>query len=287
MILPRNGRIVVIDDKFEEQAFPLLKTLYRNGFSAMYFSGEQIELPTNPLSDVRTIFLDMELIEAADNNSKAAFTANTLSHIVDISGHFFYFIILWATHTELTNYFWRYIYENPECKCNFITIELNKALCAANNYDITFIESEITQTLQSKKGYLFLANWENVINKSANDSICELLSLLEDEEDIDKKLLRIIKNLAIAYAGDYVKDTTGQIVKNAMLAFNSIYKDSLERNTIDVSDDGFDFNGVGEIQNKKIKAAINSKLLLCTNSLNPKPGNIYLETKKISSITVP
>lgn len=278
MILPRNGRTVVIDDNFEIHAFPLLKALYKNGFSSMYFSGERTELPGNPMDDVRVIFLDMELIRPADDNTKAAFTAKTLSKIIDLSANTFYFIIIWATHLELINYFWRYVDENPERNCNFVTIKLDKALCAANNFDISFIESEINSKLQSNKGYLFLANWENVINKSANDSICELLSLLEDEKDIDQKLLRIIKNLAIAYEGDHVNNTSGQIVKNAMLAFNSIYKDSLERNTIDVSDDGFDFNGVGEIQNKKIKAAINSKLLLCNNSLNPKPGNIYLET---------
>jgi len=43
MLLPRNGRIVVIDDK-PEDALPLLKSLWKNGFGAIHFSGKREEL---------------------------------------------------------------------------------------------------------------------------------------------------------------------------------------------------------------------------------------------------
>ena len=279
MILPRNGQIAVIDDQTEEEALPLLKALFKDGFSALYFSGQPAELPEEPLKNIRVVFLDLELTPGTDVQTKAAATANILSRVIDISTTSFYFLIIWATHDELIKPFWRYIETNPNYKCAFLTVSLNKSECSAKDYDISFIRDEIKKKLEGNDGFMFLVNWENVINKSANDSIRELLSLLKNDGDINKKLLRIIKNLAIAYAGNHINDATGQVVKNAMLAFNSIYKDSLESNTIDVSDDGFDFNGVGEIQDKNIKAAINSKLLLCNNSLNPKPGNVYLETR--------
>lgn len=277
MILPKNGRIVVIDDKTEEEAMPLLKALNKNGFSAMYFSGNKKELPSKPFNDVRVVFLDMELVEGSDEKAKGATTAKVLSSIIDTSIYTIYLLIIWARHEELLKYFWKYLNTGATYNCVFKTVSLNKEECSANDYDISYIENEINQKLLDCHGFRFLFNWENIVHQSSNDSIYDLLALLENGGEIENKLLRIIKNLAIAYAGDHVNDITGQIVKNAMLAFNSVYKDSLESNTMDVQDNGFDFNGITVIQNKKLKAAINSKLLLCNNSLNPKPGNVYLE----------
>ena len=86
MLLPKNGRIVVIDDKYEE-ALPLLRSIWQNGFAAIYFNGERKYLPQAPLDDVRVIFLDMELetggYTGSDNKTKAATTARVLKSIIN------------------------------------------------------------------------------------------------------------------------------------------------------------------------------------------------------------
>ncbi len=277
MILPKNGRIAVIDDKTEEHALPLLKALFKEGFSAVYFSGESSELPIVQLKDIRVVFLDMELVPGPNDQSKAAATARILSQIIDVTTTRFYFLIIWATHNELLEPFWRYIKEGTDYKCSFLTVYLDKGACKANGYDISFIKQEIENKIKENDGYTFLINWENMINKSTNNVTNDFLSLFEDDEgDVNRKLLGAIKLLAVAYSGKVLE--TGddlQIEKDAMLAFNSTLKDSVERNVANISEGDICFDSSDDDIESSAIAGINSKLLLCETDANPKPGNIY------------
>ncbi|GAI40614.1 unnamed protein product, partial [marine sediment metagenome] len=166
MILPRNGRIVVIDDKTEEEALPLLSSLYLNGLSALYFNGDKKDLPKKPLNDIRVVFLDLEIIvegyTGQDNQSKAATTARILSSVIDTTIPTIYLLVFWSTHEELLEYFWRYIKEN-NYNCVFLSVSLDKIKCKVADYDITIIESEIKEKLQGNDGFRFLIGWENLI----------------------------------------------------------------------------------------------------------------------------
>jgi len=284
MILPRNGRIVVIDDKTEEEAMPLLSSLYLNGFPALYFKGEKKDLPRKPLNNIRVVFLDLEIIvegyTGQDNRSKAATTARILSSVINTTIPTIYLLVLWSTHEEeLLDYFWRYIKEN-NYNCIFLPISLDKIKCRAADYDITLIESEIKAKLQGNDGFRFLIGWENLIHKSSNDVINEILSLCHGSEDLDKFLLEIFKKLAEAHAGKNLNTTDHeQIVRHAMLAFNGTFTDSLESNISSVANTGISFDSIVEVPNKSVIAKINSKLLLDQNNTNVKPGCIYINSE--------
>jgi hypothetical protein len=279
MILPRNGRIVIIDDKTDEEAMPLLKALYKNGFSAMYFSGNQSELPTSPFDDVRVIFLDMELVQGSDEN-KAATTAKVLSSIVDTSISNVYLLIIWAIHDELLDLFWRYIRENATIKCDFITVMLDKKECRANGFAIPTIESEIRDKLRDKNSYRFIIDWENIIFRSAYDVINDILSLIDVPSDTEEQPLGILKQLAIAFAGKTIsQDDNAQIEKNAMLALNGTFTDSLENNIVRLENTGISFEGITVVPEVGVISKINSKLLLDQNNTTAKPGCIYGHTE--------
>lgn len=283
MILPRNGRIVVIDDKTEEEAIPLLSSLYLNGFSALYFKGEKKDLPRKPLNDIRMIFLDLEIIvegyTGQDNRSKAATTARILSSVINTTIPTIYLLAFWSTHEELLEYFWRYIKEN-NYNCIFLPVSLDKIKCRAADYDIALIEKEIEEKLQGNDGFRFLIGWENLIHKSSNDVINEILSLYGGDGNPDKFLLRIFKKLAEEYAGKNLNASDHeQIVRYAMLAFNGTFADTLENNIADAPDTGISFNDITEGPGRGITAKINSKLLLDQNNTIPKPGSIYINSE--------
>jgi len=284
MKLPRNGRIVVIDDKIEE-ALPLLSSLHLNGFPALYFNGEKKCLPRVPLNDIRVIFLDLEIIvegyTGQDNRSKAATTAKILSSIINTSIPTIYLLVLWSTHEkELIEDFWQYI-KGDDYKCSFLSISLDKIKCSAEDYDATFIEAEIEDKLRSNDGFRFLIRWENLIHESSNDVINEILSLCGEGGEPDKFLLEVFKKLAEAHAGKNLNMTDHeQIVQHAMLAFNGTFTDSLESNISSVTDSGISFNTIAGISDKSVIAKINSKLLVDQNNNKVKPGCIYINSEE-------
>jgi len=282
MLLPRNGRIVVIDDK-PEDVLPLLKSLWKNGFGAIHFSGKKEELPCEPLDDVRVIFLDMELetggYTGSNDKTKAATTARVLKSIVNTNKNSAYLIIMWAIHTELMPYFWEYI--NRDSNCHFIHLAMDKAKCKSSGYDLEIIVNEIGTALRNNDAFSFFVNWENIIHKSSNDIILDFSSFFPQDTEWNKKILGILKKLAEEYAGKTL-DTTDheQIVKNSMCAFNGTFTDTLENNIAQIASTGISFNSISPVSDSGIIAKINTKLILDQNNTLAKPGSVYMNSGK-------
>ncbi len=274
MLLPKNGRIVVIDDKYEE-ALPLLRSIWQNGFAAIYFNGERKYLPQTPLDDVRVIFLDMELetggYTGSDNKTKAATTARILKSIINTQKNSVYLIIMWAMHEELEDDFWTYI--RKDSNCDFIQLKLDKTKCMTNE---EILPAEITSVLKSNNAFSFFINWENMIHKSSNDIILDFSSFFSVDADWDRKILEILKKLAEEYAGKNLNASDHeQIVRYAMLALNGTFTDSLENNIVRLGNTGISFDGVTGVPDVGAISKINSKLLLDQNNTTAKPGCIY------------
>ena len=281
MLLPRNGRIVVIDDKYEE-ALPLLRTLWQNGFAVIYFNGEKKYLPSVPLDDVRVIFLDMELLMGgytdSNNKTKAATTANVLKSIINTKRNSVYLIVMWANHKELVHDFWTYI--RTDSSCDFIELELDKTKCMTNE---KILPDEIVAVLRNHNAFKFFINWENMIHKSSSDIILDFSSFfpVNAEAEWDRKMLGIFKKLAEEYAGKTLNATDHEeTVKNAMCAFNGTFTDTLENNIAQVPNTGISFEGITAIPDQSVVAKINSKLLLDQNNAIAKPGSIYINNEE-------
>jgi hypothetical protein len=99
MILPENGAVVVIDDQPNE-ALPIVQTLSRNGIATHYFKGNsEKDIPLQPLSGIRLVFLDLQLIDSHDEHQLAQHGFNTLKKIID-SNNGPYLLVLWSKNKE-------------------------------------------------------------------------------------------------------------------------------------------------------------------------------------------
>ncbi len=59
-MIPKNGTIVIVDDKIDE-ALPLITALSKENISVKYYSGDIDSLPDEPISDIRILFMDLQL----------------------------------------------------------------------------------------------------------------------------------------------------------------------------------------------------------------------------------
>src|SRR6187402_162961 len=60
MLLPTNGRVIIIDD-VAEQAVPLISVLSKFNVPSSYFNAQIESLPLKKINDVRVLFLDINL----------------------------------------------------------------------------------------------------------------------------------------------------------------------------------------------------------------------------------
>lgn len=275
MNLPKNGRIIVIDDKYEE-AQPLLTALYKNQHAALYFSGDRSGLPDSPLSNAWVVFLDMQLTEGyTDDKSKASTTAGIFNAIIDIKVKRKYLVVFWARHTDLIDLFRDYINTTPDKQCDFIEVHLDKEDCKNHNYDINYISSQITNMLGDQHAFRFLIEWENIVHKSSDDLVGDFSRFGFSDEEWNNKMLGIYKSLAQAQAGKQLQNNPDQITQNALLALGGTFRDSLESNIHSMSSSSLDYTNASPVSDPNVEGKINSKLLLMPPSSTPRPGNIY------------
>jgi len=99
MIGLQTARVVVVDDEFSEVE-ALLRGLSNLRIGALYFNGDNNELPSEPLAGVRLVFLDLHLLSASGGgHTVLANTIGVLAQLVPAkkgeTG-----IICWTKHPE-------------------------------------------------------------------------------------------------------------------------------------------------------------------------------------------
>ncbi|MFW9872475.1 MAG: hypothetical protein ACFFG0_05175 [Candidatus Thorarchaeota archaeon] len=95
MILPENGSVVIIDDRPEE-ALPIIKSLSKKGISTTYYPGNDKNLlPSAPTQTIRLVFLDLQLIETADEHQIAKNVVNILEQLISKENGP-YILVVWS-----------------------------------------------------------------------------------------------------------------------------------------------------------------------------------------------
>ena len=96
MLFPRCGKVLVIDDQFEE-AVPLLNLLGKKGVSTMYYSGNSSELPESPFNEIRLVFCDLKFYVATDSKSVVSNVFSILKSLIsEENGP--YILLVWSAH---------------------------------------------------------------------------------------------------------------------------------------------------------------------------------------------
>lgn len=273
-LLPESGRVVVIDDNSDE-ALPLINTLSKNRVPVSYFTGKVEQLPAQPLSDVRIVFLDIELgTKGQSNKTKVSTTVGVIKRIIDVNSP--YIMIAWTKYDDLIKEIKKSLKNNSPIF--MLNLEKGKCRDTNGNYDMSEIENRLKEELKKAGIFHLFILWDNLVHKSAGEIVNDFSSFYPLNNDWDKRTSIAFYNLAMAYSGLSVNPAnTDAMIKNALLAFNGTFLDTLENN--------IRYTGLGEKQIKvvsgnveaKIAAKINTRLLcvMSGKSGKPEPGNVY------------
>ena len=276
MDLPKNGSVVIIDDKLDE-AFPLMNALAKRGVPYSYYDGKGKNYPKKTLDNVRIIFLDMHLDEAAGG---ATNTKNIVSLLVagidalvnENNGP--YVVMVWSKHDsqhlkELKDT----LLNKNSVSCRPIAVlNMEKSLCFESVYDenstksewklrcdgMDILEKNLSIQLKMIDSFLILCNWENGIKNSARETVKAIGTLFDrKDQKWNDNLKACMIRMAKAYAGQNLDMSDENIIKNVYYSMNNIISD---------------FNGVeteqivkkiaGEIQFPKGKEDIAGRILV-------------------------
>jgi hypothetical protein len=228
--LPTNGRVVVIDDKIEEEALPLIEALSRKGVPVHCFSGRGSSLPKEPINGIRLIFLDF-LLEGMDFDNDTADVVKSLKPVVERlidhkNGPFI--LIGWTRTPQHINA----LVDSLEVK-PIAVIDMEKADCFSDSTKIMEkIETKIFQKLESLKSLNLLFAWENLVNDSAGEIVNEYVSMtgaMYDENNLRQTILR----MASAHTGRNIDQIDNHgIVKHAFGVLNTTLSDRIDYFTI-------------------------------------------------------
>lgn len=273
-LYPENGSVVIVDDQIEE-TLPLMVALSKLDISYKYFSGKSDDLPTEPLSNIKIIFLDIQLegMEGVQNDkTKLSTLANVISKIVGNSC-IPYIIIAWTKNKELVSHLNNYLNNNKP----LLVLTITKDEVKKNaEFDIEEIRKKLEAEIRESSSFQFFLSWQNIVNLSSIKVVNEIASIYSFTNKWDNKIQNILKLLAEAYAG---KQAGNDMVRNAMMCFNNLYLDIIENNILSgISDFHIDNQEMNNLNDDEIKGELNRRLLISLEKSNSVvPGNIYEE----------
>jgi len=276
--LPQSGRVVVIDDKSNE-GFPLIKVLSKDKISVTYFTGRKEELPEQPFLDVRLVFLDIVLegAEGTDDKTKLSIATGVIKGIVHKDNGPF-ILVAWTKHKELIEEMEKRLKKE---KYRPIAVDLQKYEFKDNktgkyNYNLKKIKKKLKEKLENLSVFKIFILWENMVYGSASSVVNEFSGLVRFNDSWNDELKNILYKLAEAQAGKTLDTSLPQkIVENALLTFDGMFVDTLEKN-LHSNSNGMNVSFSESSVEDNIIGKINSKLLLDTSELDGLyPGNVY------------
>lgn len=277
--LPQSGRVVVIDDKPDE-SLPLVKVLSKDKISVTYFTGRREELPVQPFSDVRLVFLDIVLegAEGTDDKTKLSIATGVIGQIIDKDNGPF-ILVAWTKHRELIKEMeGRLKEENYQpIVTDLQKYEFKDDKTGKYNYNLQKIGEKLKERLENLSIFEIFILWENIVQNSASSIVNEFSKLVEFNKDWNGKLKNIFYKLAEASAGRTLDINSSQeVLKNALFTFDGIFADTLEKNIHEEHYNEIDLSSRESGVEEGIKGKINSKLIIDGSGLGGfYPGNVY------------
>ena len=284
MNLPKNGRIVIVDDDRDE-ALPLIKTLSKLGHPASFFSGEVDEIPEEPPAGIRILFLDMILAGSDQSDPKVALgpLKSVLNRILT-PGNGPFLPIAWTKKPEYVEELKKYLAQR-DFHYPITTLEKSGCRSSDGEYDLGLIQRKLDEAIRGNESLDFFACWENIVHDSAMKTTNQISELKPFHGDWNDEMKSIILKLAQSYAGQQLgKTDPPKVMLNALFALNGVLTDNLYT---EIQKDGnlrrvqLNFNRVSDSAAPRVDGMINSKLnLVCDRQQgadsSPAPGAVYM-----------
>jgi hypothetical protein len=222
MYLSTAGRILVIDDKFVEEAKPLLRVLSKNSLPYLYYEGLLKDMPSHPLTGIRFVFLDLDLKGApkATGQDKiknmASGAANILVKLISKKNGPF-FILFWSNHSTDDGVI-KLVLDNCATKglypVSYIDVDKPKCKNRKGNYDLKLITGSIESKISTIGSFMLYVTWENIINSSTTQQIFELFDSFQYQEDWNSKNELLFYLLYKTYTEGFIPNNDNQKIRN-------------------------------------------------------------------------
>lgn len=294
MILPESGRVVIIDDKFGE-VLPLIRILSRERVAVTYFSGKEKELPDEPFTDVRIVFLDIVLegVDLLDDKTIISTLTNVVGRIVSKENGPFV-LAVWAKKSDSESNIVKRIKEALREKGFYtIDVDLEKTSFFKREKDDTYTFREdkirdLNKKLQEKLGEVDILKvfiqWENIVNEAASETVNEVSKFSKYDENWNNEMKKIFYHLAKAWLGKLIEETEdGENIRGSFYTFHLIFGDILEKK--------LQLKEITKIEFEKrdledrIGSKINTHILLDMSQRSDiYPGNVYKTETEIKQL---
>lgn len=279
MILPENGSIIVVDDKHEE-AEPLLQSLEKSGFHAIYFDGKQEKLPKKPIPKVRIVFLDLVLgdFSATDKNVVSS-TFSVLERLIDKNTNGPFLLVTWTNHPHQA----KDVSEKIRTEgYPHLLVVMKKRECqnADGKLSLHKVQTNLKEKLEGRESFELFLMWENLIGRAANNIFSQFFQLANQDDKWNQNMRMIFLKLATGILGQRIQPSkTPEVIENVFYSLNSAFLDELRLETKNVKADKINLSFVKlakKPQDRMIDGKINSKLILTKKIANVAlPGNVY------------
>lgn len=283
MILPDNGKAVVIDDKISEVQ-GLFAALSSKKVPFVYYSSEEgKDLPVTPLDNVRLIFLDLLLVDDSARQEPKQIVSNIVARLKKVinKDNGPYVLVYWSNKTkEYYDEFKKEFAGSLKEYKPLIEVMLDKS----KNNDIDYIVGEMEKKFNEQFGALnaFLF-WESTVNKSGGNVVNEFAGFkLPEPATPDQSLKNILYKLAKAVDENGVDDLDDESkMKKAFDPVNEVLLDLLYSNIENCEWPKItEINPSGSGDDENYTASINARLHLrkLTSAQEKKAlrsGNLY------------
>jgi hypothetical protein len=285
MILPDNGKVVIIDDKIDD-VIELISGLSSERIPFVYYKDELgDDLPSEPLNNVRILFLDLLLID--DNRPPVKNVISTLitriKKIIPKNNGPYILIYFSSTRRIYGKAFERELAKKKLKDYRpFLTLSISKPT------NITKVKSELQTKFNNFKSMKAFLTLESVTNKATSKVINHFSDIFSVDGTWDKNLKDVLYKTGEARVGEVNFKTLGNEdkVKNALLSLSSTLDENIDReiNNLNFSEISFD-PLVKYDTTEEAKAKFNSRLhLFELNQSVIKSGVLYF-LRKNKSIT--
>jgi hypothetical protein len=239
MNIPKNGRIAIIDDKFDH-AKPLIEIFGKNRLPFVYYDGSQKNLPeedTN-FNDIRILFLDIYLTGDAHRTDKEIKSTliPVLNRIIS-TDNYPYLLVYWSRHESEHGKLIQEIFENElKNKSPINYLSLNKSQYFKLNGDKTTLYNKripelfgrIEKAINKVPIYGHIMKWENIIHDAADRTVSEVFKI-DPPSTWDKNSKFLFYKLANSFSGKQMGVLEGNAqIKSAFYSMNFVFNDSLE-----------------------------------------------------------
>ncbi|WP_424687342.1 MAG: hypothetical protein ACNI3H_04015 [Halarcobacter ebronensis] len=231
MEYPKNGSIVVVDDKIEE-VDGIIRTLSINGAPIYYLNGDIDSIPF--IDNIRIIFLDLDLGVDGNDIQKVAKIMILLKKLIpEDNGD--YIIVAWSS--LIKNLYRKLLIEIlKDCKAGkkfikkkpyyMFSVSKQDVVNGDGQPDLSKVKTKIDKAIKNDSIKNLFILWENMAKESSSKVIKTLESLINDE--------KTAKELAASFAhaiADVKNIKEKDVLNYSLLPLSNLLIDQLSKET--------------------------------------------------------